>query len=126
MSNEKSHPPGPEEVHALSADIQRIAESVDGLEIAAREDMTPKVKRLQTMEHALRRDVDEQSGDSGADSQTVANLYAELRRETTDLDHEMGALSQGAPTTISAGVDAVIKAVDTAGDKNQASNDGAA
>ena len=101
----------------MSADIQRVGEAIDGLQIAARDDMKPKVERLQTMEQALRRDFEEQSGASGADSQTVANLYAELRHETTDLDHEMGALGQGAPTTISAGVDAVIKAVDNVKDK---------
>jgi len=117
MSNKNSNPPNLEEVQALGADIQRIAEAVDGLEIAAREDMTPKVERLQTMQQALRRDFDEQNREAGADSGTVANLYAELRRETTALDDEMGALRQGAPTTISAGVDAVIDAVDKIKDK---------
>ncbi len=122
MSNKNSNPPSREDVQELSADIQRIAEAVAELQIAARDDMVPKVERLQTMEQALRRDFEEQSSESGADSQTVANLYAELRHETTDLDNEMGALGQGAPTTISAGVDAVIKAVETIKDK--ASNDG--
>ena len=117
MSNEESNSPSGEDVKALSGDIQRIAESVGELQVAAREDMAPKVARLQTMEQALLRDIREQGGESGADSQTVANLYAELRRETSGLDHEMGALGQGAPTTISAGVDAVIKVVDTIKDK---------
>lgn len=113
MSNENSNPPTREDVQMLSADIQRVAAAVDELEVAALDDMIPKVERLQTMEHALRRNFDEQSSASGADDQTVVGLYAELRRETTDLDHEMGALGQGAPTTLSAGVDAVIKVVDS-------------
>jgi len=122
MSKENNHSPSLDEVQALSADIQRIADEIKELEVAAREDMTPKIERLQIMEKALRRDFNERSGESGADSQTVAELYTELRREKNDLDHEMGALGQGAPTTISAGVDAVIKAVDTIKDES-ADND---
>lgn len=121
MSNENSNPPTREDVQMLSADIQRIAAAVDELEVAARDDMMPKVERLQIMEHALLRNFEEQGGERGADSPSVADLYVEIRRETTDLDHEMGALGQGAPTTLSAGLDAVIKAVDSI--KGPASND---
>lgn len=103
----------PKQIDALSEDIRHIAETVEGLEEAARLDAAPRLERLRVMERALRRDLVEQDSDLGADAETAAQLYERLLQETHDLKYEMIALGQGNPTTVSAAGDAVMKAVDS-------------
>ncbi len=103
----------PKQIEALSEDIRHIAETVEGLEEAARLDAVPRLERIQVMERALRRDLAEQASDRGADAETTSQLFERLRHDTRDLKHEMMALGQGNPTTVSAAGDAAMKAVDS-------------
>jgi len=104
--------PSTDQVEILSVEIDRLSEVVSRLELAAKADAEPKVDRLQTMVGALKRDVHEAREETGADEEVVEKLYTQLRDETHRLSHEIGALAQGNPTTVSAVGDAGIIAID--------------
>ncbi|MCG8598560.1 MAG: hypothetical protein MI807_00260 [Verrucomicrobiales bacterium] len=95
----------------LAAKVSAIRELTNRLQEGARIDMEPKVERVETMLAALERDVTESATPGGADQATTASLADQLERETEDLLREVQALSTGNPTTVSAALDTISKAI---------------
>lgn len=101
----------------LRAHYNELADRTSRLTEAARDDVKPKLHRLETMLHALERDVEEMKRPGGADAHKVAELQHIIDSEINDLRIEVEALSQGNPTTVSAALDATISAVERISEK---------
>lgn len=87
-----------------------LTEKADSLTEAARIDLGSRLADLNTIVSALERDVEELGNVAGADQRTVEQLHEELAKRLEDLHFEIEALQTGNPTTVSAAVDAVIRA----------------
>ncbi len=94
-----------------------LSAKVNRLENAAEADFQPKLDRLDTMISALERDVLELDRPEGTNLETANKLHAEVQSELDDLILEIDTLSQGNPTTVSAALDATMRAVDKVGSK---------
>lgn len=68
------------------------------------------------MHRALERDISELLLPFGATEDTVVALLSTLERKARDFGHEVDALAQGAPTTVSAAIDATLHAVEWMGE----------
>lgn len=94
----------------LHARVGNLRTKVEGLNTAAELDMIGKVEQIETMVSALQRDAGELRSRTGANTDTVKELYAVTNSRLTSLEHEIEALTLGNPTTISAVVDAFVNA----------------
>lgn len=92
----------------LSARTRQLRGKVEGLTTAATLDMIDKVDELETMVSALQRDAGEVNLNTGANAETVNKLHTVTNAKLISLEHEIDALSQGNPTTVSAAVDALV------------------
>lgn len=101
----------------LRSHYNELAERTARLPEATRDDVKPKLHRLETMLHALERDVEEMKRPGGANAHKVAELQHIIDSEINDLRNEVDALSQGNPTTVSAALDATIGAVERISEK---------
>ncbi|MEX2578291.1 MAG: hypothetical protein WD342_04470 [Verrucomicrobiales bacterium] len=102
---------------ALRSRYNELAERASRLTEAAHDDVRPKLHRLETMLHALERDIVEAERPGGADSHKVDELQHIIDSDINELRIEVEALGQGNPTTVSAALDATINAVERIGEK---------
>lgn len=91
--------------------LAMIEEKARGLEDAASVALQPRIDRLKTMVAALNRDATEVDQSAGADADTARELAENVRKELSNLAIEVQTMSQGNPTTISAAIDKVGKAM---------------
>ena len=97
-----------------------LSAKVARLENAAEADFRAKLGRLATMISALERDVLELDSPGGTNLETANKLRSTIQSELNDLMLEIDTLSQGNPTTVSAALDATMRAVDKVGAKFKA------
>lgn len=99
----------------LHLEFDRIDKDFSLLPEVAKMDLSPRMKRLDTMIHALERDVEEVSMPDGASLETAEHLYQTIETELSNLNHEVEFLTMGNPTTITTAVDASLHAADKIG-----------
>tara|TARA_R110000850_G_scaffold42454_32_gene108994 strand:+ start:455 stop:811 length:357 start_codon:yes stop_codon:yes gene_type:complete len=99
----------------LHLEFDRIDGYFSLLPEVAKMDLSPRMKRLDTMIHALERDVEEVSMPAGASLETAEHLHQTIETELSNLNHEVEFLSMGNPTTITAALDASMHAADKIG-----------
>jgi len=114
MSNEQSPNTLKEDAEYLQLKFSLLKEKADTLPEATRRDLEPKLGRIETMIHALERDAREASGDTGASSETARELRSVVDQELGRLEDEAETLSIGAPTTVTATLDALLHVVESA------------
>lgn len=122
MSNTLSPDELRSEAKALRNRHAELETKISRLENAAEADFKTKLTRLDTMISALERDVTELSEPSGSSWETANELCATIRSEMNDLMLEVETMSQGNPTTVSAALDATMRAVDKVSDKLKSNN----
>lgn len=100
------------EANALRNRYNELSTKVSQLENAAEADFQAKLDRLDTMVSALERDVLELDSPEVTNLETANRLQSTIQSELNDLMLEVDTLSQGNPTTVSAALDATMRAVD--------------
>ena len=101
----------------LHREFDAVYEEASHLPEVAKRDLQPRLKRLDTMIHALEREVEEVSGPSGASFRTTEHLNETIETELHNLEHEVEILGMGAPTPLSAAYDAGLHAAEKMGEK---------
>jgi len=99
----------------LRTRFDELKDEAEELTEAAKADVNPRLERLEIMLHAFERDAEEVLQGKGASPEKTIELEETIGSEFRDLQHELDALVQGNPTTVSAALDATIHAVERAG-----------
>lgn len=97
---------------ALNRHHELVQDAYQDLPAAVREDLQDRYDRLGTMMGALNRDIEEMLVDRGADAERVAGLEKVIETELATFDHEIETLSQGYPSTLTAGLDKLLETLD--------------
>ena len=111
------NPPNTDTLAELKEEFETTRELIDALPVAVRSEQCPRIRRLETMLHALERDIEEASTSSGASPETVESLCAEVSLRLSNLHHEIEILSMGAPSTLTSALDASVRAANQIGGK---------
>lgn len=117
MSNLQDTTTLQEDARYLRENMSNLNERASSLPEAVQQDLQPKIDRIETMVSALERDAVEAGKSAGASQETARELRNVIELELSRLDQETENLSIGAPTTITAALDAIFHTIESAEEK---------